>query len=118
MAHFAKLDENNVVIAVNVVNDDTLDPLDQETSGIEFLTQWSDGYSNWKQTSYNNNIRKQYAAIGYTYDPIADVFISFQPFASWSLDENFDWQAPTPRPTEGFWYWDEPTLTWVESTFP
>jgi hypothetical protein len=114
MAHFAKLDENNVVIAVNVVNDDALNPSDQETSGIEFLTQWSGGYSNWKQTSYNGNIRKQYAGIGYTYNPIADVFITPQPFASWSLDENFDWQSPTPKPNGDLWSWDESTLTWVE----
>ena len=118
MAHFAKLDENNIVLEVNVVNNDILDPQNEETSGIAFLTEWSNGYSNWKQTSYNNNIRFNYAGIGYTYDAARDAFIAPKPFNSWLLDESFDWQAPTPRPTEGFWYWDEPTLTWIESTIP
>jgi hypothetical protein len=116
MAHFAKLNEDNIVIDVNVVSNSALDSNNEEQSGIEFLTEWSGGYTNWKQTSYNGNIRKQYAGIGYSYNPVADVFISPQPFASWSLDNNFDWQAPTPRPTEGFWSWDEASLSWVEST--
>jgi hypothetical protein len=116
MAHFAKLNENNIVLQVNVVNNDALDLNNEEASGIVFLTQWSGGYSNWKQTSYNGNIRKQYAGIGYTYDSIADVFITPQPFASWSLDENFDWQSPTPKPADGLWSWDESSLSWVEST--
>jgi hypothetical protein len=114
MAHFAKLNEDNIVIDVNVVSNDVLDTSNEEESGTVFLTQWSGGYSNWKQTSYNNNFRKQYAGIGYRYDPVADVFIAPQPFASWSLDKNFDWQAPTPRPTEGFCYWDENSLSWIE----
>jgi hypothetical protein len=64
--------------------------------------------------SYNGNIRKQYAGIGYTYDAVNDVFIAPQPYPSWSLDENFDWQPPTPMPTEGNRYWDEDSLSWVE----
>jgi hypothetical protein len=88
MAHFAKLDENNVVIAVNVVNNDALDLLDPETSGIEFLTQWSGGYSNWKQTSYNGNIRKNYAGIGYTYDATRDAFIAPKPDNATGFDED------------------------------
>ena len=78
MAHFAKLDENNVVLEVNVVNNDVLTE-DEEASGIAFLTEWSGGYSNWKQTSYNGNIRKNYAGIGFTYDPIRDAFIPPKP---------------------------------------
>jgi hypothetical protein len=113
MAHFAKLDENNIVLEVNVVNNAVLDPANEEASGIAFLTQWSGGYSNWKQTSYNNNTRKQYAGVGFTYDADADVFIAPQPYPSWSLDNNFDWQPPTPTPTEGRWYWDEETLSWI-----
>jgi hypothetical protein len=88
MAHFAKLDENNVVIAVNVVNNDALDLLDPETSGIEFLTQWSGGYSNWKQTSYNGNIRKNYAGIGYIYDEVRDAFIAPEPDNAIGFDED------------------------------
>ncbi len=114
MAHFAKLNENNIVLEVNVVNNAALDPANEEASGIAFLTGWSGGYTNWKQTSYNGNIRKQYAGIGYFYDAVNDVFIAPQPYPSWSLNNNFDWQAPTPRPEEGNWYWDESTLSWTE----
>ena len=113
MAHFAKLDENNVVLEINVINNDTLNMANEEESGIEFLTQWSGGYSNWKQTSYNGNFRKQYAGIGYTYDSVNDVFIVPQPYSSWTLDENFDWQPPTPYPTgDGRYTWNESTLSW------
>lgn len=113
MAHFAKLDENNTVIEVHVVANDALDSENEEQSGIEFLTNWSNGHTHWKQTSYNGTIRKQYAGIGFTYDPIADVFISPQPFASWSLDENHDWQPPIPYPNDGLIYtWNENDQDW------
>jgi hypothetical protein len=79
MAHFAKLNEDNIVIAVNVVNNNVLDPDNEEQSGIDFLTEWSGGYSNWKQTSYNKNIRYNYAGIGYQYDSINDAFIPPKP---------------------------------------
>jgi hypothetical protein len=113
MAHFAKLDENNIVTAVHVVNNDVLDSVNEEASGVAFLTDWSGGYTNWKQTSYNHKNRKQYAGIGYSYDPLADVFIAPQPYPSWTLNNNFDWQAPTPKP-EGLFTWDELTLSWIE----
>ena len=116
MAHFAKLDENNIVVEVNVVNNEVLNPNNEEASGILFLTEWSGGYTNWKQTSYNENFRKQYAGIGYSYDPVADVFIAPQPYPSWTLDDNFDWQPPTPRPEGIDLYWDEETLSWLEIT--
>jgi hypothetical protein len=114
MAHYAFLDENNIVTEVIVGIDETelIEGLDTEIWYGNFRGQVC------KRTSYNNNIRKQYAGIGYTYDPINDVFIAPQPFASWSLDDNFDWQAPTPRPVEGKCYWDENTLSWIESTIP
>jgi hypothetical protein len=76
MAHFAKLDENNIVLEVNVVSNDALDASNEEASGIAFLTEWSGGYSNWKQTSYNGTFRKHYAGIGFTYDATLDAFIS------------------------------------------
>ena len=69
-----------------------------------------------KRTSYNNNIRKQYAGIGYTYDSVADVFIAPQPYTSWSLDNDFNWQPPTPMPAEGMWYWSEPEQAWIDAT--
>jgi len=116
MAHFAKLDNDNKVLEVNVVANAALDPANEEASGVAFLTEWSGGYTNWKQTSYNNNFRKQYAGIGYTYDAVNDVFIAPQPFASWSLDQNFDWQAPTPRPEGMGWYWNEDSLSWLEQS--
>ena len=116
MAHFAKLDNNNTVIEIAVVNNEVLDLNNEEESGIAFLTEWSGGYTNWKQTSYNNNFRKRFAGPGFLYDPIADVFIETQPYPSWTLDENFDWQPPTPMPTEGSWRWDEDSLSWLEIT--
>ena len=114
MAHFAKLNDNNIVLEVYVVNNEVLDSNNEETSGIEFLTEWSSGYSNWKQTSYNGNMRKQYCGVGFYYDAVNDVFIAPQPYLSWSLDNNFDWQPPTPMPTEGRWIWNEETLSWDE----
>lgn len=82
MAHFAKLDDKNVVIDVNVVNNDSLDANDEEASGIAFLTEWSGGHTNWVKTSYNaaqNGFRYNYAGVGYTYDPIDDAFIPPMP---------------------------------------
>ena len=116
MAHFAKLDSNNIVIDVNVVNNDVLDSSNEEISGVEFLTSWSGGHTNWVQTSYNGNIRKQYAGIGYTYDEVNDVFICPQPYGSWNLNSNFDWQPPTPMPVvEGKKFaWFEPNRVWIE----
>jgi hypothetical protein len=75
MAHFAKLDENNIVLEVNVVNNDALDASNEEASGIAFLTEWSGGYSNWKQTSYNGTFRKNYCGQGFVYDIERDAFI-------------------------------------------
>lgn len=110
MAHYAYLDENNIVVTVTVGKDESelIDGLDTETyyaQGTPYTV---------KRTSYNGNIRKQYAGIGYSYDPINDVFIAPKPFASWSLDNNFDWQPPTPMPEKGMWLWDEDNLNWIE----
>jgi hypothetical protein len=116
MAHFVKLDDNNIVLEVNVVANAALDSNNEEASGIAFLTEWSGGYSNWKQTSYNGNMRKQFAGIGYSYNPVADVFIVPQPYPSWNLDNDFNWQPPTPMPTEGMWYWNEAEQAWINAT--
>jgi hypothetical protein len=111
MAHFAKLDDDNNVIEVQVVNNEDVGDLpypQSESVGITFLTAHSGGYTNWKQCSYNGNFRKRHAGVGYTYDSTNDVFIPPQPHASWVLDSDFDWEAPIPYPTDGeAYYWDE-----------
>lgn len=113
MAHFVELNNDNVVIRGIVVHNNELldDGIEVEQKGIDFCVAHYGG--TWIQTSYNNNIRKQYAGIGYTYDAVNDVFITPQPYSSWSLNNNFDWQPPTPKP-EGDWSWDESTLSWIE----
>lgn len=107
MAHFARI-ENNLVTKVLVVANDL------EYKGADFLVNDLGLGGTWVQTSYNNNFRKQFAGIGYTYDPVNDVFIQPQPYPSWSLDDNFDWQPPTPKPEGIGWYWNEEELTWKE----
>lgn len=118
MAHFAKLDENNVVLEVNVVhNNELLDENgnESEAKGIEFLTQWSGGYTLWKQTSYNANFRKHYAGIGYTYRSDIDAFVPPQPYPSWTLDADVNWQPPVAMPTDGKMYsWNEDLQSWQE----
>lgn len=123
MAHFAKLDENNVVLEVNVVNNDDIQNLpfpESEPVGIQFLTNWSGGYTNWKQTSYNGNFRKNYAGIGYTYRSDIDAFVSPQPFPSWTMNnETAKWQPPVPYPTQITMYgymWNEEKQQWEEIT--
>ena len=117
MAHFAQLNEENLVTQVIVVaNQDTSDQdfVDNEAIGIEFCTNLLGG--RWVQTSYNANIRKNYAGIGYKYDATLDAFIPPQPFESWTLnEETAQWEAPTPYPDDGKRYsWDEETTSWVE----
>lgn len=113
MAHYAWLDKNNLVVNVTVGVDE-----DVVQQGIGGSTEaWEAFYSQAtghtiKRTSYNNNIRKQFAGIGYTYDAVNDLFIAPQPYPSWLLDKNFDWQPPTPRPEGLGWYWDEDSLSW------
>jgi hypothetical protein len=121
MAHFAKLDENNIVLAVHVVNNDviTIDGVESEQAGIDFLTGLH-GHTLWKQTSYNGSFRKQYPGEGYVYSQEHDAFILPKPFDSWSLNtETLDWDAPVAYPTDGKIYlWSEDTLAWIESNSP
>ena len=109
MAHYAFLDANNVVTEVitGIHETETIEGLDTETWYSNFRGQVC------KRTSYNNNIRKQYAGIGYTYDADADQFVAPQPFESWTLDDNNDWQPPTPKP-DGDYYWNETTQEWIK----
>jgi hypothetical protein len=122
MAHFAQLDENNIVTQVIVVANEELllNGVENETKGIMFCKSLLGDDTRWVQTSYNGNIRKNYAGIGYTYDPVADHFFAPQPYPSWTLDSNAKWQAPTPMPVEDgkFFTWDEPTLSWVQLVLP
>ena len=113
MAHFAEISDGIVTRVLVVHNNELLvDGVEVEQKGIDFLVNLVGG--TWLQTSYNNRIRKQYAGIGFTYDADADQFVAPQPFPSWTLDDNNDWQAPTPKP-EGPFTWDEETLAWVET---
>jgi hypothetical protein len=117
MAHFAQLNEDNIVTQVIVVaNDDTKDSdgMENEAVGAGFCANLLGG--TWKQTSYNARIRKNYAGIGYTYDEGRNAFIPPQPYASWTLNETTaQWEAPTPYPTDDKRYsWDEETTSWIE----
>lgn len=118
MAHFAKLNSNNVVTEVIVVNNDDVQNLEfpkSEPVGIEFLTVLYGEEYEWKQTSYNANFRANYAGIGMTYDPQRDVFIPTQPYSQWVLNEQtIKWEAPFPVPDQDNTYeWDENLGTWV-----
>ena len=97
MAHFAELDDSNTVLRVVVVGNDCV-PSDEHVDGETWCVNFFKG-GTWKQTSYNNNFRKQYAGKGFTYDAAKNKFISPKPHASWSLDSNDDWQAPVTYPT-------------------
>jgi hypothetical protein len=117
MAHYAQIDSNNIVTQVIVIdNKDTADAngVEKEYIGAAFCERLFGG--TWKQTSYNGNIRKNYAGIGYTYNADIDAFVAPKPYASWTLDANAQWQAPTAMPTDGKMYsWNEETQTWVEA---
>ena len=117
MAHFAELDVNNVVLRVIVVdNKDTADAygVEKEHIGAAFCERVLGG--TWKQTSYNGNMRKNYAGIGYTYHEDIDAFAAPQPYPSWTLDTDARWQAPTPMPTDGMYTWNEATTSWVANS--
>ena len=117
MAHFAELDENNVVKQIIVVhNNELLDENgnESEQKGIDFCVNLLGG--TWIQTSYNGTIRKNYAGIGYLYDPIRNAFISPKPYESWILnEETCQWETPIAYPIDGKDYlWNEETVSWIE----
>ena len=111
MAHFAKLKVGNIVEKVAVVSNDIATT---EQAGVEFLQNLYGDRAVWKQTSYNNNIRKNFAGVGYTYDENRDAFIPPKPFNSWTLNETTClWEAPVAYPTDGQNYtWNETNQTW------
>jgi len=119
MAHFAKLDSDNNVIQVVVVDNEDLreeDGNESEQKGIEFLMEVT-GYSKWKQTSYNASIRKNYAGIGFKYDENLDCFIPPKPYDSWIFDDKtVTWIPSIPYPTDGEDYvWIEETKSWEKT---
>jgi len=143
MAHFAKLDQNNIIVTVNVVHNNELliDGVENEQKGIDFLNNLYNTNDTWKQTSYNTYggvhklggtpFRKNYAGIGYTYDEDKNAFIPVKPFNSWTLnDDTCLWEALVEYPstqTQGrtdvdgnpvndFYYWNEEITNWTERT--
>ncbi len=117
MAHFARLDENNVVTQVIVVaNTDTADAngVEKEHIGAAFCERLLGG--TWKQTSYNGTMRKRYAGIGFTYNEDLDAFVPPKRYPSWVLNNTTaDWEAPIPLPDDGKTYdWNESTGSWDE----
>ena len=121
MAHFAKLDSNNIVTEVVVVHNDVAT---SESAGVAFLNSMYKTNDTWKQTSYNTvsgehklggtPFRKNYAAKGYTYDSTKDAFIPPKPYNSWTLDENTcQWEAPVEKPGgDNIYEWNEDTKSW------
>src|SRR6056300_1609532 len=104
MAHFAELNNSNEVLRVIVISNDDVDSHGGDLSSeaeifVASIVPHSEDGTAWKQTSYNNNFRKKYAGIGDSYDSSKDKFISPQPFSSWTLDSNDDWEAPVTKPT-------------------
>lgn len=110
MAHYAFIDENNIVceVIVGIDENDLIDGLAPE--------EWYGQFRGLlcKRTSYNGNIRKRFAGVGYTYDPTNDVFVNPQPYPSWTLDDNYDWQPPVPRPDGPGWMWQEENQQWSQ----
>ena len=121
MAHFAKLNNENIVEQVLVVNNAVLlkaDGIESELKGKQFLNA-TFGNAKWVQTSYNGTTRKNYAGIGFTYDLERDAFISPQPFNSWLLnEETCRWESPIECPTDDKMYsWNEEKLNWIEINY-
>ena len=131
MAHFAELNNSNIVLQVIVISNEDVnanggDQSAQAENFVASIVPHQNGGNEWKQTSYNDKFRKQYAGIGMTYDATKDKFLHPKPFASWALDDNDDWQAPVPFPTVTeidsnivLIFWDEDNQKWtgkVDST--
>lgn len=121
MAHFAQLDNNNKVIQVIVVSDNEILDINQnelESLGVSFCKSLFGEETNWKQTSYNNKIRKNFAGIDFIYNEEKDAFIPVKPFPSWILNsDTCTWEPPVAQPTdsEKMHLWNEETKKWEEA---
>ena len=118
MAHFAEINDNNIVVQVIVINNNQLldtNNNEQEIKGIDFCESLY-GHRNWVQTSYNGSFRYNFAGQGYIWDNENNAFYEPQPYASWKLDENYEWQPPIPYPnnTTIVYEWDEENINWIE----
>ena len=120
MAHFAKISDDGTVLEVIVVRNEVLlddDGVEQEQIGRDFCQATFGGA--WVQTSYNHNFRKRFAFLGGKYDSTEDVFLFPQPYPSWTLDSDYEWQPPTPYPDDGRSYiWSEQDAGWVINPSP
>jgi hypothetical protein len=125
MAYFAKLGTGNIVETVISINNAVItdaNGVEQEQLGNDFINKLYNTRDVWKQTSYNNNIRKNYASVGYTYDQTRDAFIAPKPFNSWILNEDTClWEAPVAMPTttleeNQYYFWNESILNWEIKT--
>jgi hypothetical protein len=128
MAYFAKLGTGNIVEQVISINNAVItdvNGVEQEQLGNDFINKLYNTRDVWKQTSYNNNIRKNFAGIGYTYDQTRDAFIAPKPFNSWILNEDTcRWEAPVAMPeltqeqidNKNYYTWNEETLSWTLQT--
>ena len=119
MAHFAEINEDGLVLRVVVAcNQDIANNGGEQSKEaakfFERVVRLSNNGVEWVQTSYNNNFRKQFAGTGFTYNKNADVFISPKPYNSWSLDNNYDWQAPVQKPLSGPENIEFNTIEWNE----
>ena len=114
MAHFAELDENNIVLRVCVVDNNNV-PSDKHVDGETWCKNFWGG--TWKQTSYNSKFRKQYAGKDFTYDATKDIFIAPKPYASWTLDGDNDWESPISKPSDDKTNGGDKVYTWDESAY-
>lgn len=118
MAHFAELDNNNIVVRVIVVADQELlddSQNESEALGVAFCKSLFGEDTIWKQTSFNSTIRKNFAGSGCTYDEDKDAFIPIKPFPSWVLNDACQWESPVAQPTdsEKMYLWDEDNTKWI-----
>jgi len=118
MADFARIDSNNIVQNVySIANEHLINEQgnEEEAFGIVYLNNTIGVGFTWVQTSKDNNFRKNFAGLGYTYDKTNDMFLKPQPYESWTLDASFDWQPPIAMPDDGSGYtWNEDTTAWDE----